>query len=428
MKKIFRFLVIGVFALGCTAENDVEPASEKTFVRYLGSEHNNVAVLAQEVPGGFALLSYSEIAGTTVGEVNYQVKFILLDESGNWKSEKNYPETPAPEDPVQNFHMKASSFIPVSSGGYLIIGEGMNANGTTKIQLIMIDENGDPIAFNSISDPLANISLRGSAVVEHNGDFVVLGKVTGDVANDMMVARISGAALLVDRPTEDLPAGPSGVIWTRKYGAGLSTLISRLDQNAEANNDFFWAGSVQNSASLKNDIRLIRMLEDSQVPPGGRPIGEADVDEVAFDFCRLFSGYAITGSTTKLEENVTANANGNIYVLRVNTESEVIFRKQLAPFEPEEDLKDEGVSIDQTENQNLVILANVGTTTKQQDLLVVKLDASGKELWRHDYGNSEKQEGASIRQTSDGFLVFATTYFGNVKKLMLLKLNEDGKL
>jgi hypothetical protein len=425
MKKILGFILVGALGLACSKESDVTPAAERTFVRYLGSENNNVAVLAQEVSGGFGLLSYSEIAGTTVGEVNYQVKFIRLDESGNWKGETNYPPTPEKDTA---FHMKASSFIQVNSGGYLIIGEGMNANGTTKIQLIMIDQDGNPIAYNSISDPSSTVSLHGSAVIEDNGDFVVLAKVTGDATNDMVVARISGAALTIDRPKENLPVGPNGVLWTRKYGAGLSSLINRLDRNSQLNNNYFWAGSVQNSTFSKNDIRLIRVQENSEIPIVGNPIGEPEIDEVGFDFCSLLGGYAIAGSTTEPDGSGVANANGNIYVLRLNGNSDVIFKKQLLPFEQGIDLKDEGVSIDQTESNDLVVLANVGTSARQQDLLVLKLDATGREIWRHNYGNSEKQEGASIRQTSDGFLVFATTYFSNVKKLMLLKLNKDGKL
>jgi hypothetical protein len=416
MRKLYWFSLVVVLAVGCKSESDVGPAQEKTFIRYLGSENNNVAVLAEEAGDGFTLLSYSEIAGDVVGDVSYQIKLIHLDAFGNWMWEKNYPEG----DDKSQLQMRASSFISLkdASGaltGYLIIGDWINANGTTKLQLVYTDANGENAVYNTISDASATVSLQGRAVVQDNtGDFVVLAKVNGDPSNDMFVAKIAAA----DVKTIN---NPLKLTWFKKYGAGVSTLINRL--YGSTSTGYSWGGSVRNPISLKNDIRLIRVPENSDASFIGGPIGDSDdaVDENAVDFCPSVGGWTVTGSTTKNE------VNGDIYIMKLTTNTQTVFKQILPEFEANQ--KEEGVSITETTDGSYAVLANVGTTTKQQDLLVLKCNASGGVTWSHNYGSSDKQEGASIRTTSDGsYLVFATTYFGNVKKLMLMKLNKNGEL
>jgi hypothetical protein len=348
-----------------------------------------------------------------------------LDNYGNWVWEKNYPE--ATIDPNTNridksqLQMRASSFISLKDPngaltGYLIIGDWINSNGTTKLQLVYTDANGENAVYNTISDASPTVSLQGRAVVQDNtGDFVVLAKVNGDPNNnDMFVAKIAAA----DIKTVN---NPLTLTWSKKYGAGVSTLINRL--YGSTSTGYSWGGSVLNPLSLKNDIRLIRVPENSEVSFIGGPIGDEDnsVDENAVDFCPSVGGWTVTGSTTKNE------VNGDIYIMKLTTDAKTVFKQILPEFETGQ--KEEGVSITETSDGSYGILANVGTTTNQQDLLVVKANASGGVTWSHNYGSSDKQEGASIRTTSDGsYLVFATTYFGTVKKLMLMKLNKNGEL
>jgi len=408
-----------MLAVGCKSESDVGPANDPTFVRYLGSENNNVAVLAQEAGDGITLLSYSEIAGDIVGDVSYQIKLIHLDAFGNWVWEKNYPD----DVDKTKLQIRASSFISLNDAnggltGYLIIRDSINANGTTKLQLVYTDANGENAVYNTVSDASSTVSLQGRAVVQDNtGDFVVLAKLNGDPnSKDMFVAKIAASDIGITHDKKN----PIPLTWSKKYGAGVSSLMNRLYSNGP-NAGYSWGGSVLNSTSLKNDIRVIRVPENSETPFIGAPLGDSNFDENAVDFCQSVGGWTITGSTTESE------VNGDIYVMKLTNNAQVVFKQVLPEFEAGQ--KQEGVSITETADGSYGVLANVGTTNKQQDLLVVKCNASGGVTWSHSYGSSDKQEGASIRTTADGsYLVFATTYFGNVKKLMLMKLNKNGEL
>lgn len=426
MKKFLQIVSVALIVFSCKTEGDVDPAKEATFVRYLGSENNNVAVSAKETSdGGYTLLSYSEIQGTSVGLVNYQIKLIHLDQFGNLVWERNYPETPT--DKTETFHSKASAFIELSNSGYLIIGEGINeginAERTKKIQLIKVDAEGNGAVYNSITDLTPTVSLSGSAVIEDsNGDFVILAKIADNGSNDMYIAKLNSAALQTEHDNLNLPViNNPNLVWSRKYGAGLSSLVNRLYKSS-VNANYFWGGSVLNSVSLKNDVRIVRVQEDSEIPVIGNPLGEDNIDESAKDICVSTGGWGITGAVTD------ATNNGDIYVMKVSNNSEVLFKTVLSDT-GNTPVKQEGVAITKTNDEGFAVLANVATGAKQDDLSLIKINASGLVEWQHNFGSSEKQEGASVTENSDGsLLVFGTTYFGDVKKLMLMKVNKNGEL
>ena len=78
-----------------------------------------------------------------------------------------------------------------------------------------------------------------------------------------------------------------------------------------------------------------------------------------------------------------------------------------------------------------MILGTVGSERTQQDLYLTKRNAiDGEKIWDVTYGSEDREEGASVRTTSDGsYLVFGTVYFGDrVRKLMLMKVKQNGQL
>jgi len=418
MKKVYLLISILAISFSCKDEGDVGPAKEITFIRYLGTENNNVAVLAKEVTDGgtpaITMLSYSEIAGSVVGQVFFQTKLIHTDASGNFLWSANYPQQVV-DGGAEPFNIRAASFIQLSGGGYLIIGDRIYSNGTTDIQLVLTDANGQNPVYNVIEDVSPSISLRGHAVMEdQDGDIVILGKITGDPENDMFMAKIALATLSA---TFDSKV-PENFVWLRRYpAAGLSTLINRVYKNT---NNFFWGGYVLNSTFQKNDVRLIRAPENSDLVIVGNPIGDPEIDENAVDFCQTIEGWGVTGATT------AEDANGDLYVMKITNNSTVVFQTIIPGVEGQ---RDAGVSIDETEDHGFVVLGESGTTNRRDDLTVAKVNASGVLVWSRQYGTSDRQQGASIRVTADGsLLVFGTTYFNNEKKLMLMRLKGDGTL
>jgi hypothetical protein len=239
--------------------------------------------------------------------------------------------------------------------------------------------------------------------------FIVLSRISNSPINDdMLVARVSA---------DDLSLG-----WRRGYGAGNSTVIPRLYTNY--NQNLFWAGSVAN-ASNQRDVRLIEAPKNSESSIIGNPLVSV-IDENAFDFCPTAGGWAITGSTNK-------SGNENIYLLKVSNSSTFVYEQEITPVidgETDPQLNDRGNSITPAIEGGLMILGTVETETSLQDLFLVKVEGvTGTPMWKKKFGGADKEEGASIRTTSDDhYLVFGTISFGRSRKLMLMKVNKNGEL
>jgi hypothetical protein len=169
-------------------------------------------------------------------------------------------------------------------------------------------------------------------------------------------------------------------------------------------------------------VRIVRTAENSQLPSKGSPLTTPDIDEHANDFCEAFGGWFITGSTNK-------DGTNDIYYAKVSSSLEKIFSGSITLSG-----SDEGNSICQASDGSIIILGTVESGTNQKDLYITKIDANGvlndgNPIWGFNYGGSDDQVGASLRELSDkSFLIFGTTSFGRVKKLMLMKVKNDGTL
>jgi hypothetical protein len=91
-----------------------------------------------------------------------------------------------------------------------------------------------------------------------------------------------------------------------------------------------------------------------------------------------------------------------------------------------------GNSVQQTLDLGYIV---AGTTwpkdEKHSDMVVVKTDPSGNEIWSRTYGGNRRDEGHSVRQTTDGGYIVAgqTNSFGNAnEKVYLLKTDPEGNL
>lgn len=402
MKRILPYILLAIVAVRCKTESDVEPSSG-SFIRYFGSENNLDAKLALEDENGYTLLSNLEIQDGAA--FNYKIRLIHTDRNGNLQWQANYPVFSESD----TSSMKGSSFIPLANSGYLITGDRINADGTTDLLLLRTDLNGnmqDSVTISGTDIALPGASLHGNAVMQLEDNtgayFVALARIDNGNGKDMFVARFNAQDLSIQ--------------WKRQYGAGSSSLINKIYTNTSKN--LFWAGSVTTSGH--RDVRLVEAPKDSESPIIGDPIVSPTVDEIALDFCQAVGGWAITGSSN-------ASGNEDIYLLKVSNNSEVLYQTTIK-FEGERN--DRGNSICPGADGGLVILGTVESESTQQDLYLTKRNAiTGDMIWEVKYGGEDREEGASVRTTSDGsYLVFGTTYFGRARKLMLMKVKQNGQL
>jgi hypothetical protein len=429
MRKVLPF-IIGALLLGCKTEEDVDRANESTFVRYFGSENNNIAQLALEnvdesgQATGYTLLSTVQTATDNFGHFVYQIQMIKTDLYGNLTSEpKKFPDFAAeyfneadqkveiPEGLVGGF--SAASFV-ITDNGYLIVGDSINSNEVSRMLLLELDADLNQVRSKSFkyevdnvpASAVENVSVHGKAVtVDIDGNYLVLANIANNTVNsdDMLVANITASF-----------SSTTGYTWMRSYGAGASQLVNRIFYDAEASN-ILWGGSV--TIDDKSDLRIIGSTEDAQHPNLDNAIGTPSNNESAADLCEGITDYAFVGSSKSGQDN-------DIFFARVSkgVNPGLVDSASFTFNEKNANLNEEGVSLCASGGSYL-ILANVESGIKGNG------GKDGLKEWEHNYGGSDNDEGASIRATSDGgYIMFGTTSYGNLKKLVLMKVNAQGQL
>lgn len=423
MKKTFT-LVCLVLLIGCKTEEDVSPASG-TFVRYFGSGNNHVAVLADQDPSNRLLLlaNYDE---TLDGFPRRKIKFIRTDNDGNLEGQNSYPAYQADNTLEESY--EASSFISVTEGanpGYVIVGDRINAQ-TTDLLLLRVKfdrENGQdlPLQDHLIVepadlglDPANEVSLHGRAVIwtsdlDETGQsiqcYLVLGAIEDEIDgnDDMFVMQVK----------QDLTIG-----WKRTYGSFESTLINKLYKTSD--DKLSWGVAVESGD--QNDVQFVKAGKNDQSPLFGGALGAPDENEEPTDFCSIIGGWAVTGSNGEDEGQ-------DILLMKVSNSFDLVFKQT---YHLEDGQEDVGNSVCQAADGGIIILATSTTATTQEDLWLFKVNSINGEQevgWGMNYGGTDVEQGASVRLLSDGsYLVFGTSSFSRVQKLMLMKVNQRGQL
>ncbi|HEY0655770.1 MAG TPA: hypothetical protein VGD65_21695 [Chryseosolibacter sp.] len=415
MKRII-FFGLAIITLGCQKESDVQPATG-SFLRYYGSEKNHTAISAISVTDGFAMLSNIEIPIEGTTETGYKIKLIKTDLEGNQLWEKSYPEFVEGNGqiPGQNV-FRAASFIALANSGYLVVGDRINADESTDLLLLRLDQEGNMLDSTTIAGKdvnLAGASLHGSAVIESNSatnsNYIILARLEWPTSNssskDMFVAELNVTDYSIN--------------WKREYGAGQGSLVNKILSTTD--NNLFWGGSVLSYG--QHDVRLIKAPENSDLPNIGSPLLTAE-EEMAYDFCPVPSGYVVTGSTN-------AQGDEDIFVMKVNQNAGLVFFRPLdLADELDFGLNDRGNSITTGKDGALMVLATVESPVTQEDLYLIKVNpATGSVMWKNNFGGADREDGASVITLDDGsFLIYGTSYFGRVKKLLLIKVKSDGQL
>jgi hypothetical protein len=428
MKKLsFYIVAIALLAIaGCKSEMDVEPAKESTFLRYFGSENNHIAKSALEADNGFSLLSTVEIPTDALGNFIYKIRFIHTDLFGNTEWQREYPSFEEQHNASGSFRgFKASSFVVLKDGaqdqekGYLIIGDRIKNDGSSNLFLLEIDLQGE--IMDSLSISVAEGSLQGCAVtVADGGNYIVLGKVNNDPPKDMYVSKVK----LNTAP------GLDSIKWWHRYGNGASNTptnkIFRI-----ANNQLSWGASVVISDQM--DSRIIRVEEDREGTLDGDQFGDPTFNESPADVAKTANGFAVIGT----KRNKTGG-DEDIFINRLSDKGELLESAIQLDFYKLNDsgstthLNDQGNAISQTAEGGFILLGTVESGSfgnGRKDYWLIKTNALGGVEWHENYGGPDDEEGASVIQTTDGsYLVYGTTNFGNLKKLMLMKVSSKGKL
>ncbi|NOT73832.1 MAG: hypothetical protein HOP08_02810 [Cyclobacteriaceae bacterium] len=405
MRKIFT--VISLLMLGsCLSEDGASPGNASTFVRYYNGGNNDTAQAMEETPDkGFIILATTRIQKSEAEIPNFKIKLIKTDAAGNPVWQSIFP----PID-VKDKNYTASSLQIMADGGYVITGEDIQQNGTSKLLVMKVNQTG------ALDGTVASLTPLGSGkavAVNSAGNFLVLSSTGTD---SMRLAEVDKGNF-------------AAVKWSKTYSAGSTSLATRLfiDESGKA----LWSGVATKSGLT--GIRMVKTAPNAENTDFDLLISVPGFSEVAKDFCRFGINYAMTGSTNQKAGLATAGGDTDILFKQVATDGTVIATKSF-PFDNDTQ-NDVGNSISATRDGGLVILSSVnslaisGRADRDTDYFLIRINAFGDKIWTSGFGSRYKDDGVTVRQTSDGgYAVLGTTTQGQLKIITLTKTDVNGKI
>ena len=420
MKPFFTILCLSFFLASCLSEKSADPGTGSTFVRFYSGGYNDEAVSLEETSDkGFIILGSIRIVTSAAEAPQYRIKLIKTDVAGNPLWQKIYPDFS-----TKGLNYKANGLQILQDGGYVVTGEDIQSDSTTKTLVMTVDASGTLVKKTSVK-PAAFRSAAGQAVATNaTGNFLVL-STSG-----------KSSMLLSEMKKDDLVP-----VWANAYSAGQTSLANRmfLDEAGKV----FWAGTVTKNSVT--GIRFVKTSQNSQNTDFDLELLNPGFSDNALDFCRFGFGYAVIGSTDQ-KKGGTAPSDRDILFKRLGQDGTVLSTQSFpivvagstgSGLDDKQD--DIGNSISSTQDGGLILLGSVNSTALKSldpshvggdfDFLLIKIDAFGNEVWRNSFGSRFRDVGVSVRQATDGgYVVLGTTTQGGQDIIVLTKTNKSGKI
>jgi hypothetical protein len=292
-----------------------------------------------------------------------------------------------------------------TDGGYIVTGstESFGA-GVRDVYLIKTDAAGDTLwtrTYGGTDDDC------GDAVQQTtDGGYIVTGYTYPPAA-------WSGDVILIKTNAQ------GDTLWTRTYGGSSHDEGSSVQQTGDGG--YIIAGctySFGSGAPYYDDVYLIRT--DAQGDTfWTRTYGADRHNEVGFSV-RLTSdsGYIITGYCP-------GPGGTDVYLIKTDSQGDTLWTRTYGCRD-----YDQGESVQQTFDGGYIIAGYAGPyLVGNQDVYLVKTDASGDTLWTRTYGGQQPDEGFSVQQTADsGYIIagFAESYGAGGADVYLIKTDADG--
>jgi hypothetical protein len=188
-----------------------------------------------------------------------------------------------------------------------------------------------------------------------------------------------------------------------------------------ADGGYIIAGVIWGMGGMQSAIYLVKT--DAH---GGKlwckTFGQGDVNRGNSVQQTLDLGYIVAGTTWPKDEK-----HSDMVVVKTDPSGNEIWSRTYGGSR-----RDEGHSVRQTTDGGYIVAGQTDSFGNgNDDVYLLKTDASGNEIWSRTYGGNRRDEGHSVRQTTDGGYIVAgqTNSFGNAnEKVYLLKTDPEGNL
>jgi hypothetical protein len=316
------------------------------------------------------------------------------------KKDNDLPPTPEPQPNyftyIGQIGTNDNSTVVSNDDNLIICG-----NTGSNLSILKITKTGTQIWLNDFG---AGNNSSASGVTELNGDIFICGKTSRNYSttkNDILLIK----------------ANSSGdTIWTKTYGGEEAEYGTNIIATSDGN--ILIAGKTESfGAGSFGDIYLVK------VNTSGDTLWTAsypDQDqEVPFHLMETQNGeYLITGTN---EDNSQYR---ELYLLKVSATGQLIWNKKIGP-----PTWKWGYSTIELTNGDLLTCGK-HTVSGYNQVLLIKTDNTGNVIWEKEFGvNNLSEEGNSVKQNSDGSFTITGTCFDvstGQTDIILLKVDQNG--
>jgi hypothetical protein len=294
---------------------------------------------------------------------------------------------------------------------------GINDNST------VVSYDNNLIIYGNISSKLSILKITKSGTEIWRKDFAAGNMSSGksiveDSNHDLFICGATNRNYSVSRQDVFLiKANSTGdTIWTKTYGGTESDYGQCIITTSDGN--ILIAGKTESfGAGSFGDIFLVKVNSNGDTIWTN---SYSDQDqEVSFHLLETQNGeYLITGT------NEDSSNPRELYLLKVSSNGAQLWNKKIGPADWKW-----GFSTIELSNGDLITCGE-HTTSGYSQVLLVKTDNLGNEIWEKEFGEINLSEiGYSIKQNSDGtFTITGSSYDVSTMRLdiILLKVDQSG--
>ncbi len=364
-KKILTILFSGVLSFITVYAQPPDTLWTKT---YGGNGNDCGSSVQQTGDGGYIIAGYTE----SYGAGDYDGYLIKTDASGNqlWSQTFGGSDVDC-----------CISFQQASDGGYIIAGytESYGA-GSADVYLIKTDASGSEQWSQTFGG--SEYDSGKSIQQTSDGGYIIAGYTYSYGAGDYDVYLIKTDASGIEQ-------------WSQTFGGYYDEQGYSVQQTSDGG--YIIVGLTYSYGAGGSDVYLIK-IDGSGNEQWSRTFGGNDGESGRSVQQTNDGGYIIAGYTFSYGAGLN-----DVYLIKTDASGYEQWNQTFGGSD-----YDFGYSVQQTSNDGYIIAGNTESYgTGDEDVYLIKTDASGNEQWSQTLGGRELDRSRSVQQTSDGGYIIA---------------------
>ena len=299
----------------------------------------------------------------------------------------------------------------------LIIIEGIYEGNEMYYQIEIVDE--DSLYVRS------NISYGSSPLISFRKDF-------GGIGNDIgySVKQTADGGLIIVGSTDSWGNGETDLWliktnnegikeWDKTFGGGEGDWGTSVQQTAD--NGFIILGHTLSFGNGYYDIFMIKT--DSEGNEIWVKTFGGNEEDFGYSVIQTSDGgYILVGFTVSF-----GSGNKDVWIIKTDSQGNEEWNKTYGGSE-----REIGFAVEQTSDDGFIITGLTETNTfGLYDILLIKTDINGENIWEKNIGNGNYEVGSSVKQTQDGgFIItgYTISYGNGAKDIWLVKTDPVGEI